>query len=115
MSGPDLSSVLGALTPAQQDAIRALIAQEAAKNAPPPPKELTPAEKADLLLSQAQSIFTGENTGFTAAAVVFYHRVLQLLENILAAVYPPVQETAVATDTATATESTTVASETGAV
>lgn len=93
MTSPDLSSVLGALTPAQQEAIKALIAQEAAKNAPPPPKVLTPAEQADLYLAQARAAFSGENTNFHLGQIVVIDRILSLLENIIKAVYAVVAVT----------------------
>jgi hypothetical protein len=92
----DVDSIIASLPSNVQDAIRALVAQELAKNVPPPPKQLTPSEQATLYLSQARAALGGENVGFQIGEIVLHDRVLSVLENLVTKVY--------AEDTASAVE-----------
>jgi hypothetical protein len=83
----DVDSIIASLPSDIQDAIRALVAQELAKNVPPPPKQLTPSEQATLYLSQARAALGGENVGFQIGEIVLHDRVLSVLENLVAKVY----------------------------
>jgi hypothetical protein len=98
----DINAVLSSFSPAQQEAIKALIAQEAAKNAPPPPRVLTEAEQVERHLALAR-----ESLQHAGSSVFFNDRVLSVLETIAAKVYEPAtvkESAAVSTDTSTSTE-----------
>jgi hypothetical protein len=84
----DIDAILSAFSPTQRDAIRALIAQEAAKNVPPAPRVLTEQEKAALYIAQARAVFGGENSRLAVGDVVLHDKELTLLEMLVSKVYP---------------------------
>ena len=79
----NIDSILASFSPAQQDAIKALIAQEAAKNAPPAPRQLTEAEQVALDLSIARDALQHSNGTLTAL-----YRIIEACDKIAAKVYP---------------------------
>lgn len=79
----DVNNLVASLPVNVQDAIRALVAQEIAKNAPPPPRELTPHEQIEQHLSLARDSL--QHAGNT---IFFQDRVLSALEMLAAVTFP---------------------------
>jgi|SRR5271166_1973302 len=78
----DVSTIIASLPSNVQDAIKALVAQELAKNAPPPPKVLTPSEQASLHVTQAYAALQNDLN-----MANFNGHILSVLEMLVAKSY----------------------------
>ena|SRR5271166_2499736 len=96
----DVNTIIASLPSNVQDAIKALVAQELAKNAPPPPKVLTESEQAALHVTQAYAALQNDLN-----MANFNGHILSVLEMLVAKSYAEV-ETAAAAPVAVASDST---------
>lgn len=80
----DISKLPADLQAYIQQAIQA----ELAKNAPPPPKVLTPAEKCALYLVQAETIGLRGEKAISPGSLYVHDRILAILDILIDTVFP---------------------------